>query len=88
METTFIAALGQYGPLALIAGALLFVNWKHQAQMAERLSKLETEMTEIIKNNTAAMTTLASTIRGTLFIQDTPDARKKLEAAGFLRDAS
>lgn len=88
METTaFMAALGEYGPLALITGALIWTNLKHQAQMATRLGKLETEMMAIIQNNTSAMTTLSMTLNKRPCLLEKENDRKPPHA-GFMQDSA
>jgi hypothetical protein len=50
-----LVELAKFGPVALICGVLLWVNADHQRQMARRLMLLETELLEVVKNNTAAL---------------------------------
>ena len=63
MESNYLlSALGEYGPLALIAGALIWTNLKNQDQQAKRLTNLEDRLMQLIENNTMAMTSLSITL--------------------------
>lgn len=45
----------KFGPVALICGVLLWIDIRHQDQMAARLKVLETELLTLVRNNTAAL---------------------------------
>ena len=49
------SVFAQFGPVALICGVLLWINLKHQEQMAQRLNILENELLTLVRNNTEAL---------------------------------
>lgn len=73
MEAAFLEPFANFGAVALITGAMLIMNYRHQAQMAERLARqekraeermarMDSELLNVVRHNSQAMVRLSTAV--------------------------
>ena len=70
MFDKLLESLIEGGPIAIVAGALLFLVYKLLDRMNNRAEKMEDTVVAIVKNNTSAMVSLRAALRDRPCLKD------------------